>query len=113
MGIPPRERAGAAVSDLETLLEPMLRKLARMVADELRAGSDPDMLDQHTSGLGPRRHVAAIRSGKLAGVQVGRRWLVRKEDLATYLAGLNKAPKKTKRSAEAELADELGIRLEH
>ena len=98
------------MSDLDTLLEPLLRRLARMVADELRAGTDPDMLDQHASPLGPRRHVAAIRSGKLAGVQIGRRWLARREDLDAYVSSLEaEAKKPKKRSSEEELAAELGI----
>lgn len=89
-----------------------VRRIARAIVDELRAGTDPEMLDQHASPLGPRRHCAAIRSGKLKGVQIGRRWLARREDVAAYVATLDtKQP--TKRSAEAELAEELGIHIEH
>ena len=100
------------MSDLDALLDPVLRRLARYVADELRSGSDPELIDQHASPLGPRRHVAAIRTGKLQGVQVGRRWLAKREDVAAYVATLTTKKKAPKRSPEAELAAELGISIE-
>ena len=83
--------------------------IARAVVAELQAGSLPDHVDQHASPLGPRRHVAAIRSGKLRGVQVGRRWLAKRDDVDAYVATL--ATKKRKRSAEHDLAAELGIEV--
>lgn len=84
-----------------------VQAIARAVVAELQAGIAPDHVDQHSSPLGPRRHVAAIRSGKLKGVQVGRRWLAKREDVDAYVATLSKT--KRKRSAEEELAAELGI----
>jgi hypothetical protein len=88
-----------------------IRAIARAVADELRAGFD-DHVDQHSSPLGPRRHCAAIRSGKLAGFRVGRRWLAKREDLTTYVAGLSKSSRKPP-SAEEALAAELGLSASH
>lgn len=88
-----------------------VQAIARAVVAELQAGSLPDHVDQHASPLGPRRHVAAIRSGKLRGVQVGRRWLAKREDVDAYVAMLVTKPKK--RSAEEALAAELGIELSH
>jgi excisionase family DNA binding protein len=85
--------------------------IARAVVAELQAGTTPDHVDQHASPLGPRRHVAAIRSGKLRGVQVGRRWLAKREDVDSFVATLTEK-KPRKRSAEEELAAELGIEIE-
>jgi excisionase family DNA binding protein len=99
------------VNDLDALVDPLLRRLARYVADELRAGTEPNHVDQHASPLGPRRHVAAIRSGKLRGVQVGRRWLAKREDVDSFVAKLT-AKKPRERTAEEELAAELGIAIE-
>jgi excisionase family DNA binding protein len=87
-----------------------VQAIARAVVAELQAGTMPEHVDQHASPLGPRRHVAAIRSGRLKGVQVGRRWLARREDVDAYVAALS--TKKPKRSAEEELAAELGIDVE-
>jgi hypothetical protein len=93
-------------------LEPEdVQAIAKAVVAELAAGSTPEHLDQHASPLGSRRHIAAIRSGKLAGVQVGRRWLARREDVTAYVATLTKPQRAG--SAEADLAAELGISLEH
>jgi len=93
-------------------LEPEdVRAIARAVVAELQAGSTPDHVDQHASPLGPRRHVAAIRSGKLRGVQVGRRWLAKREDVDAYVANLAKKKPRT-RTPEEELAAELGIEIQ-
>jgi hypothetical protein len=92
-----------------SLEEEDIRAIARAVADELRAGTEPEMVDQHASPLGPRRHVAAIRSGKLAGLQIGRRWLARREDVAAYVGDMKPAKNAKPRTAEEELAAELGI----
>lgn len=95
-------------------LEPEeIRAIARAVADELRAGSDPDHVDQHASPLGARRHVSAIRSGKLPGFRIGRRWLARRADLATYMAAFTSSTatkSKPRERSAAELREaELGL----
>jgi len=98
---------------IETIARALAPTLARAVVTELQAGTMPDMLDQHASPLGPRRHVAAIRSGKLRGVQVGRRWLAKHDDVDQYVATLTeKATTPRKSSPEMELARELGIAVD-
>ncbi len=98
---------------IETIARALAPALARAVVTELQAGSMPDMLDQHASPLGPRRHVAAIRSGKLRGVQVGRRWLAKRADVDAFVATLEqKASRARKSSPEVELARELGIAVD-
>lgn len=89
-----------------------VQAIARAVVAELQAGSLPDHVDQHASPLGPRRHVAAIRNGKLRGVQVGRRWLAKREDVDAYVATLT-AKKPRNETAEIALARELGIEVAH
>jgi excisionase family DNA binding protein len=97
---------------IEIIARAMAPTLARAVVAELQAGALPDMIDQHASPLGPRRHVAAIRSGKLRGVQVGRRWLAKREDVDAYVATLTSKKNATPESDEAALARELGIAVE-
>jgi excisionase family DNA binding protein len=99
---------------IEALARALAPAIARAVVAELQAGSLPDQIDQHASPLGPRRHVKAIRDGKLPGVNVGRRWLARREDVDQYVAMLaNTKPKHSpKLTPEEALAAELGIELE-
>ena len=100
--------------DLSTAIDALARALApaiaRCVVDELRAGQSPDFYDQHSSPLGPRKHCAAIRSGKLPGTKVGRRWLAKRTDVERYMAELSTAPKH-EQSREDQLAAELGLRV--
>jgi hypothetical protein len=87
--------------------------IARAVVLELQAGTMPDHVDQHTSPLGSRRHIGAIRSGTLAGAQVGRRWLAKREDVETFIASIpkQKTTKAAGKSPEELLAAELGIAI--
>ena len=92
------------------LLDQLARLIARHVVDELRAGSSPDWVDQASSPLGARKHCAAIRSGKLPGARVGRRWLARREDVDRYLT--EPRPRKPRKaSAVDELAAQIGIEV--
>jgi hypothetical protein len=96
--------------DLAELLTPLLKRLAKLVAQELQTTTSV-FLDQSTSPLGPRRHIAAIRSGELAGVQNGRRYVALAADVDAYIRG-----SKSKRRAVAQadevdqVAEELGLR---
>lgn len=66
------------------------RKIARLVAEELRGG-DPSLVDQSRSVLGRRRHVAAVQRRLAADPQepgasiVGKRHLLTQEALAEEL----------------------------
>ena len=88
--------------------------LARALKDELRAGTDPDWIDQNISPLGNRRHCGAARrrisEGAGGAEQVGRRWLLTRAAIDEELArGRRKRPE-----AEADVLDlaaELGLKL--
>jgi hypothetical protein len=74
----------------------LIRALARLIAHEvveMLRDDEVGWVDQHGSPLGPRRHVAAIRSGALRGKQLGRLWVARKEDVEAYVAGAPAQPK--------------------
>lgn len=66
-------------------------------------------VDQHSSPLGNRRHVKAIREGELPGRQLGRRWVARRADVDAYVADVPK-PKREAKTAD-ELAERLGLPL--
>lgn len=97
------------MSDLEHAIETLARALApaiaRAVVDELRAGETADMVDQRQSPLGSRRHIRAIRDGRMPGVRIGRRWLAKKADVEVFAANLAK-PKRTR---SEQLAAEMGF----
>jgi hypothetical protein len=95
----------AAVEMLARLIAPAI---AAAVVDQLRAGETADMLDQRQSPLGSRRHIRAIRDGAMPGVQIGRRWLARRQDVESYAATLAQRPS---RSRSSQLAAELGLRV--
>ena len=97
------------------LLNQLIEQLADLVADRVvqRLGQVSDgFVDQTTSPLGNRRHIDAIRTGKLKGRQVGRKYLARSTDVDAYVrsssdpkdSGLNETDDVDK------LAEEFGFR---
>lgn len=61
--------------------------LERFIEAKLELGAGTvEWVDQHSSPLGRRRHCKLARSGVLPSHKHGRRWLVRRSDLDTYLA---------------------------
>lgn len=100
------------MSELDGLLDTLAERVAQLVVDKLSAGNFAGYVDQAASPLGRRRHIRAVRSGELRGVQVGRRYLARREDLESYVANVAAAPKKTKPDRRAQLLDELGLEEE-
>lgn len=104
--------AGALVQPLIDLLaEP----IARRVVDLLRAGESREHYDQHDSPLGPRRHCALIRAGRIPGTRIGRRWLALRSDVDRYLGGSAAptlpSPAPEGADGDAALAAELGLRV--
>ena len=81
-----------AAAIAERLVESLVGRLADPVAERvalrLLAGGE---VDQTTSPLGPRRHINAIRSGKLPGMQKGRRYVANRSDVEAFIANGNKA----------------------
>ncbi len=56
------------------------------VREIVRVGvSDDDWIDQHASPLGKRAHLEAVRRGDLRGTKHGRRVLVRRSELDSFL----------------------------
>jgi hypothetical protein len=49
------------------------------------AAAQDEWVDQHGSPLGRRAHLKAVRSGELHGVKHGRRVLVRRAELNSFL----------------------------
>lgn len=70
-------------------LDVLAELVAAKVVDRLRAGDQPDMVDQSKSPLGRRRHIAAVRRLVAAGEQgaaiVGRRYLLSRDRLSQEL----------------------------
>lgn len=101
--------AGNAGLDTQGLLEELAEQIATLVVAKLRAADMPGWVDQASSPLGRRRHINAVRSGKLPGVRVGRRYLARQEDVARFVAGATAVGTGAALS-ELDLAAELGLR---
>lgn len=96
-------------SDLiDAMVEHHARRTADLVVEYLRAVEFPGYIDQSTSPLGPRKHINAIRSGKLRGVRVRRRYLARREDVDAYIA---ENPQEERRSVDRDDADALAQEL--
>ncbi len=121
---PPPPPPGAARPELGELVRQLAAALAdelaepvaRRVVDLLRDGDAIDLVDQHTSPLGPRRHVKLCRKGVLPHTRLGRRWCVRRSDLEAYLGTGAEAPPRpandtAPRQADEALAAELGLRV--
>lgn len=100
---------------LDALLDELADAVARRVLDGLRAGADPQWVDQHRSALGPRRHAAAVRrrvgAGEAGAAIVGRRLLLTPAALAEELKPKRRARKATPAEDTAALAAELGLKL--
>ena len=101
-------------SELFALLDQLADRIADRVVDRLRAGDMKDYVDQVASPLGRRRHIDAIRSGALPGIQVGRRYLALRADVEAFVSKANLT--KTKRPATkpkapsiTDLERELGL----
>lgn len=67
-------------------LRAALYQAADLIADAIEKHGAADWIDQDASPIGKRRHLAAVRSGKLQGHKEGRRVLVRRSDLDAYIA---------------------------
>lgn len=94
---------------VDALLERIADRVAELVVFKLRS-DDFGMVDQVQSPLGRRKHIAFVRAG--GGVQIGRRFLARREDLQKYIEEMSKSqrarPTKTLSVAE-KLRLELGL----
>jgi hypothetical protein len=111
--------AGAATASnlaaptLGAFLDELARQIAARVVDQLRATDLPGYVDQSVSPLGRRRHIAAIRSGNLPGVRIGRRYLARQDDVERFMATDGKRSRAVATTPEHDLdalAAELGFR---
>jgi len=75
---------------------------------ELASEADDQYVDQHNSPLGSRLHLRLVRRGELTGYNVGRRVLVRRADMNSYLerhrVSLKEAPPGEEESFEALVA---------
>jgi hypothetical protein len=78
--LPPNVRRDRATRALVAALEQFV---AECVAGA--TPTFPEWVDQDASPLGRRRHLAAVRRGHLVGCKVGKRVLVRRADLNSYL----------------------------
>lgn len=75
----PRARREVAASALLAALDEYLHVTLSVAAAE------DEWVDQHASPLGRRAHLKAVRNGKLQGVKHGRRVLVRRAELNSFL----------------------------
>jgi excisionase family DNA binding protein len=117
--LPPKVRRELAARALVGALDEYVREIVR---DIVNAG---DWVDQHTSPLGKRAHLEAVRRGDLRAAKHGRRVLVRRADLDSFLESHSvkrrrpasevdpKEPIDEQRAAEvaAEILDQMGLRM--
>lgn len=101
------EELDATVRTLATFFA---RTIAGLVVDQLRAADFPGYVDQSSSPLGRRRHIAAVRSGRLPGIRVGRRYLARSSDVDALVRDGIIASQES--SSVDDLAADLGLQLE-
>jgi hypothetical protein len=103
---------GAKVAAALTILARAIAPhLARAVVDELVAGRNDEWIDQAASPLGSRRHCRLIREGAIPGMQAGRRWLARRDDVSAYIDAQSKRKRRKPENDVADLAAELGLRV--
>lgn len=79
-----------------------------LVLAQLKKGwAGTEWVDQNESPLGKRRHLELVRRGRLPGVRLGKRILVRRSDLEAYLAAHTRVPVRDQEEAavDALLAD--------
>jgi hypothetical protein len=98
-------------SELDRLVDLLAERIADAVVRRLGRANGDEFVDQSTSPLGRRRHIAAIRSGALPGRQVGRLYLARRSDVEAFIsrqqAVRDEAPPGPDEADE--LAAELGL----
>lgn len=75
---------------MTTALRDRIRAAALRFADDIATALEvqsngTEWVDQNTSPLGKRRHLALVRSGTLLGTKEGRKVLVRRSDIDAYL----------------------------
>ncbi|MEI9949473.1 MAG: hypothetical protein WDO74_10940 [Pseudomonadota bacterium] len=112
----PTPKINCSEPELLTALDLFAQRVATLVVDRLRAGTEPGWVDQHASALGPRRHCAAVRrriaEGAPGAERAGRRLLLTPEALQEELSrGSKKRPKVDPEADIRDLAGELGLRL--
>lgn len=93
----------------DILLERICERVAELVVDKLRAG-DFEMIDQASSPLGRRRHIAFVRGG--GGIQIGRRYLATKEAVDKHVKNVWENQRKKRQNDEEQLdslAKEIGL----
>lgn len=97
-------------SELDALLDALADRIADRVVKRLSSGGLDGFIDQTGSPLGRRRHIAAIRSGALPGIQVGRRYLARHDDVERFISGTaSSSPDVDAGDRADQLAAELGL----
>ncbi|HTA94230.1 MAG TPA: hypothetical protein VK745_31840 [Polyangiaceae bacterium] len=95
---------------LAALLDELVAELAVRVADKLKPNATV-YFDQSNSPLGPRHHIAAVSSGKLPGLKLGRRYVATAADVEAYVRHSASASRGADEAHELDqLADELGLR---
>ena len=95
----------------KALFDELFEQFADAVAEKIvqRMQSGPGTyVDQSTSPLGRRRHIAAIRSGKLPGTRVGRQYLARAADVEAFVRSTHS---EVDDSDPVDTVDELAVEL--
>jgi len=100
---------------LEQLMDELANRVADVVIERLR-GPATDLVDQHGSPLGNRRHIRAVRrrmaSGQSGASRVGRRYLLTLAALGEELEGRvasHRASGPERTDVRAELEAELRL----
>lgn len=90
---------------INALLESFAEVVAKKVVEQLRAG-EVGMIDQSSSPLGRRRHIAVVRrlvaEGQPGAAEVGRRYLLSRERLEEALAEQGRKAGKKKAAPRQE-----------
>ena len=94
---------------LEKLADRLVDRIADRVVQRLQ-GTGSNYVDQTCSPLGPRRHIALIRSGKLPGTKAGRLYIARSSDVEAYI-GKHPTAVVVEADEPADEVDELAAEL--
>jgi hypothetical protein len=101
----------AEPSLLAALVEELAERVAQRVVEKLTADELTGFVDQSTSPLGRRRHIEAVRSGRLPGRRLGRRYIAKTSDVEAYIASTTARADRSNESVDDvdALAAELGL----
>jgi hypothetical protein len=99
-GRPPTAGGVRALHDVLAVLADALAPYLRESLGDQSSDPGPVFYSQSDSPLGRRRHLELTRTGVLTGRKVGRRVLVLREDVHSYIDGRHDAPRESEEDGD-------------